>query len=191
MNTTPRDNATKAELAEQFEGSVEPFAVWCSLDEVAGRGIWTVNDEDGVAVYETPSYKAAVKLSSALKAVDLGEEADNRRTGGLAAMLALLKMESIAEESDGEDKSIDEVMAYHYGQQARAIKAVTDAANEINPFLRGFIATLAEHVYFCMETGTPSLFHWKAEAAMTAGEIVLSRARMEESLREGDEVSHV
>lgn len=184
MNTTPRDNATEAELAEQFPCSNDPYGIWYNKE--AKSSPWGVNDANGDAIVNSPSYETSLVLADALRIRDLSQ-VDNRRTGGLAAMLALLKMESITEERS-DDEGVDAALAYHYEQQARAIKAITDAAGEISPFLHGFIATLAEHASYCQETGAPSLLHWKAQAAMTAGEIVLSRARMEESMREGTEV---
>jgi hypothetical protein len=64
---TQRDNATPADLAEQFPCSGDPFAVWFSLDEKAGRGVWAINDEKCIAMYETTTHEAAVKLSRALR----------------------------------------------------------------------------------------------------------------------------
>lgn len=65
-NSTPSDNATANELVTQFPITGEPFAVWYSMGDGAVKGCWAINDENGEAVYETPLYESAVKLSCAL-----------------------------------------------------------------------------------------------------------------------------
>lgn len=99
---------------------------------------------------------------------------DTRRLGAMTAVMAMLKLEQCAEYREGEEHTAD---AYFRAKEA-AIKAVTDTAGPLSPFLSGFIEAIAEALHFHATAGTPDLLVWKPEAAMTAEEVAEHRNEM-------------
>jgi len=109
--------------------------------------------------------------------------ADNRRTGGLAAMLALSRMKTIADETGSS-------VADYFEQQDCAINVMVGAAEQLSPFMEGFVATLSEYIHNVNMGGTPCIVQWKSKAAKTEAEIAFDRSSLEEHAREGNKVCH-
>ncbi|MDD5177086.1 MAG: hypothetical protein PHQ05_11765 [Sterolibacterium sp.] len=65
--------------------------------------------------------------------------------------------------------------------QAKAIKTLDDAAGTMSPFQSGFIEAIAEYLHFINTTGTPDLFVWKPDAALSETELADERQRLEAS----------
>ena len=104
------------------------------------------------------------------------QQQDNRRTGALACIMALHELEQIAEGANDPDHSVDE----QYRQMKLACEAVTGAAQPLNPYMDGFVSTLAQYIFDVHTAGNPNLKKWKSLAAMTPSQIAAQRKQIEE-----------
>lgn len=91
---------------------------------------------------------------------------DSSRLGAMTAVAAMLELERCAEYLEDEE---DTAEAY-FKRRGDAIRAITDVAGPLPPFLSGFIEAIAEALHFHATAGTPDLLAWKPEAAMTTEE---------------------
>ncbi len=104
--------------------------------------------------------------------------ADARSLGAMAAVLAMLKCEKIAE-SYNNDPEYDTAECTLLAQ-TKGVHAVTEAAGDMSPFLSGFVTALAEYIYGGMATeGQFDLLVWKPNAAMSEAELTAARQRLE------------
>ncbi len=88
----------------------------------------------------------------------------SRRLGATAALLAMIKIERIAENLTGAD---DKTLRL----ADEAIKAMTSAAGPLSPFQAGFIEALAEALYTHATAGAPDLLVWMPKAAKSDSEL--------------------
>lgn len=179
-STAPALNSTAAQLAEQFPLTCDPFAVWYSLPEGGEKwGKWTINDSHGDGVFTAGSFNAAVKLSSTLISAAQPDESDETRAGAMACIEALRIIEHMSE-GDRSEITVEE----NWRCQESAVTAMLFAAGKPNAFLSGFVATFAEYVFSLHCAGTPNLYVWQPEAAMTEEEKAADRAKTEAALAE-------
>lgn len=176
--------ASPAELTRLFPLNTRPFGIWFN-DTAADEGsinAWAVNDERGECIADMPSLESATTLSEALWDVHsrsnggvAAPSQPDRRAGAFACIVALHRLQQIAEGAKNPDLSVDD----QYREIDLACKAITDAVGPSNPFADGFIATLAEYIYWVHVAGTPNLVNWKSLAAMTEHQKVASRREIE------------
>jgi len=101
---------------------------------------------------------------------------DSRRLGATAALLAMLKLERIAEKLPAESETLE-------GDQnckAEALKAITDAVGPLQPFQSGFVEAMAEYLMLNITAGLPNLLVWLPKAAMSNSQLEQARKNLEE-----------
>lgn len=127
--------------------------------------------DDGYAMWQNPSENIMTKNHPSLSR--------EIRSGALAALQALQSAVSMAEEYEDTgngDETPQEALQAEIEYRARVASSFLEAAGELPPHARGFVAALAEYIDFGVRIGRPDLTTWKPEAAMTAREIERGRA---------------
>lgn len=85
--------------------------------------------------------------------------------GAQAGLNALRAMEAIV--ADG---SRD-----YYAERELMVSTLMNAAGTLSPYMRGFIAVLAEYIDLQLGLGAKPAHHWTPEAVMSQTEIISSR----------------
>lgn len=200
--TTKDSTTNKAvienQLAKKFPINTDPYSVWFN-DEAVGRAKWVVNDEEGMAIVESPNYEAANKIANALRVSEIHENkseefATNRqlekeeesRRGAMACLNAMRIIERI-ENAPNLDGTIED----YWRDKEAGTTAMLHASGVQSGFLAGFVTSFAEYVSFVESAGTPDLYHWKPEAAMKDEEKEIHRVSLQSSYDEDEaEASH-
>ena len=108
-----------------------------------------------------------------------------RRAGAISALRAMTKVRNTASAFNDTSNVDGDTLESMLRSQACAVRAVTEAAGELSPFLSGFIEAMAEYIYSTQNGGPPELSLWKPDAALTATELAEYRASLEAWFHEG------
>ena len=107
-----------------------------------------------------------------------------RREGAKTCMDVLRLIEQM-----NEPRPAEETFEENWKLRRRVVAVVANAFGPTDARGEGFLAALAEYVHFVNTTGTPDLYVWRPDAAMTPEEIEADRARYLAMLTDEEEQS--